>query len=95
MYAANLEEPRRKRRGFFVGMEYGNRIVRPTQLCCVPAAIKSGDCGEHPFKEKGLNDEYSKSRYDQTPFNYRERNYSLAEKDRFYRRQTKRQSYSF
>ena len=31
-------------------MEYVNRIVRPTQLCCVPAAINSGDCDEHPFK---------------------------------------------
>ncbi len=38
-----------KRHGFFVGMEYINRIVRPTQLRCVPAAINSVDCVEHPF----------------------------------------------
>ena len=45
-----IEEPRRKRCGFFVGMEYVNRIDRPTKICCVPAAINSVDCGKHPFK---------------------------------------------
>ena len=44
MKKSKIEEPRRKQRGFFVGMEYVNRIVR------LDPAINSGDCGEHPFK---------------------------------------------
>ena len=38
-----IEEPHCNQRGFFVGMEYVNRIVR------LDPAINSGDCGEHPF----------------------------------------------
>ena len=44
-----IEEPRRKQRGFYAGMEYVNHIVRPTLLDPsfawvprVPAAINSG-----------------------------------------------------